>query len=259
MALSALNWLARERMRQQLRLPSEFDAFVLDHFQDSLHLIPDGADRVAKENTLLRIHGARSVLAALGESSPWPRRLLRPRLALSIVALALTAWQLHRWGDPQINSQTQLPSIVQANALLPSAALPTHETSSAPNHEQRPAEEVPIVAPEPTRVSPPKAASVGLQGCRKAIGRAPFAAKRLPDGRLLVSGLPKGHGYQRGIQLALYGRLAGSTNFFSEIACVEVIEAMIQTASISGFATALNALAGLSEALDEASCSYTMS
>ncbi len=52
-------------MREQLRTESEFDAFLVDYFNDIMHLIPTRVDRLQRENVLLQCVGAAAILRAL--------------------------------------------------------------------------------------------------------------------------------------------------------------------------------------------------
>lgn len=105
MAVPALNRLARQRMAQRLRLSSEFDAFVLDHFEDCLRLIPDGGDRVAKENVLLRVNGANRILRAIDGPIWWSRLLLWP-----LIALVSGGGSVYLWYVIHNNPQSYPPS-----------------------------------------------------------------------------------------------------------------------------------------------------
>lgn len=105
MAVPALNRLARQRMAQRLRLSSEFDAFVLDHFENCLRLIPEGGDRVAKENVLLRVNGAKRILRAIDGPIWWSRLLLWP-----LIALIAGGGSVYLWYVGHNNPQTYPPS-----------------------------------------------------------------------------------------------------------------------------------------------------
>ena len=61
-----LNRRAREALGQRLRTNSEFDAFLLDHFEHVLPVIPSKqATRLDRETALLQRVGAHAVLQAL--------------------------------------------------------------------------------------------------------------------------------------------------------------------------------------------------
>lgn len=148
MAVPALNRLARQRMAQRLRLSSEFDAFVLDHFEDCLRLIPEGGDRVAKENVLLRVNGASRILRALDGPMWWSRLFLWPLIALIAGGGSVYLWNVGHNNHQSYPPSNGRPSTIPADSspilqeMVPLPLAPVHNPPEKPSKQvSRPPEQ----------------------------------------------------------------------------------------------------------------------
>lgn len=237
MAVLSLNRLARLRMGERLRLPSEFDAFVLDYFADSLRLMPDGGDRVAKENVLLQRNGARRILSALDGPSWW----IWPGLRLSplLVGVFILCWQtagifnrLFRSAQPSATPVHVPPVSLVASAEMPP---PPAEPSGSRKEPDRTAamhlSNVYSASFNPTiSAGMPKA----KRPCQASGGQALFPAGLSSDGQLEIRNLPQGHGFQRGSQLLVYRGSRNRAHPLIQVGTAQVVEALGQSLIADG-------------------------
>jgi len=112
------NRRARAAMKDKLPLDSEFDQFVLDHFETVWRVIPsNSADRLARENALIQKVGAEAILRAL----EGPRYALYwlGLVAAAIGLVAVGALAASHFPSPKLQPNIDMTVLANADLSMP--------------------------------------------------------------------------------------------------------------------------------------------
>ena len=217
------NRQAREAMAARLRTDSEFEQFLLDHFDEEVRrAVPsNGADRLARENALLQKVGAEAVLLALGGPRYYLRWLALGGAAVGLVGIGALVQARLVPSAPSTTPGSAAP--IGTNHAAPSSPVPappvSTPTAPAPSNTPAPPPLPPGPQPgsqaKPAERPPPGIASATLtkppapspqdsaQGSKSACPDG-LTLTLEPDGQHLRSRpLPSAHGFTRGGKVRL--------------------------------------------------------
>lgn len=205
-------------MQDRLRTTSEFDQFLLDHFDDEVRRVIPGreGDRLDRENALLQKVGAEAILRALGGPRYYPRWLALAGAAGGLVLLgALWAPSLSRPRSDAATAPGQLS--------LPGGSRPPDAAATgSPRVGARPSTQGETAAVPPPAASPKPAPAIvqkPIEPSAKAAAKSSCSnglviTKQADGVRYRSQPLSTAHSYTRGGQLrllALDGPESGST------------------------------------------------
>lgn len=197
-------------MRKRLRTDSEFNAFLIDHFSDFLHLIPTQADRLNRENVLLQCVGARPILKALSAPRYYVTWILMPLgIMVMMGSLGLVVWWLinktllHELNHP--SAAGSIPSISPSTLSVPSldSTLQASDNKARPSHS--PSAIQPVSGQPPTNLTP---TAIKTPRSREICTQGILVIKQVNNGLYNAEHVPPRHGYERGRMVSLVG-LAG--------------------------------------------------
>lgn len=186
-------------MRARLRTISQFDAFLLDHFKDIAHLVPQQSDRLAQENALLKCVGPQAVL----------RAVYGPRYYLAWMAMTMCVlggfaalgvgvlWMVHKEPRQPVSEHLVRPQTGPSSATVSPPPAPNGSSFGV------------LVAPgSPLLLTATPSASIAKLASKRAVAgksctQGIVATRQAGSLRYQAANLPAGHGYSRGIKVAL--------------------------------------------------------